>query len=126
MFNSFHALYHLLLHYFSSILVELHYFSSSYTILVAYYSAAEKGKVLFSTIYKPENFGLDMPTKENFLVYLSQFIFLIIKLVPGNVVMAGIYICDNGTIRGNWIYAVTWKHVLLFMLFVYLFVCLSA
>ena len=44
-------------------------------------------KVLFSTIAKPEMFGLGMTTKENFLAYATQFIFLILRLVTGNVVM---------------------------------------
>lgn len=75
MFNSFHDLYHLLLHYFSSILVELHYFSSSYTILVAYYSAAEKGKVLFSTIYKHENLARHANKGEFPRLFMSVYLF---------------------------------------------------
>ena len=50
-------------------------------------------KVLFSRIAKPRIFGLGMTPKENFLDYSTQFIFLIIRLVPGNVVMVAIYMC---------------------------------
>ena len=41
---------------------------------------------MFSTIAKAGMFGLDMAPKENFLAYSNQFIFLIIRLIPGNVV----------------------------------------
>ena len=33
-----------------------------------------------------EMFGLDIALKENFLAYSTQFIFLIIRLVPGVVI----------------------------------------
>ena len=54
------------------------------------YSAVREGKVLFNTIAKPGMFGLGMALKENFLAYPTEFIFLIIRLVPGNVVMVAI------------------------------------
>ena len=42
---------------------------------------------MFSTIAKTGMFGLGMVPKEGFLAYSTQFIFFIISLVPGNVVM---------------------------------------
>ena len=70
-------------------------------------------------------FGLGMVPKECFLAYSTQFIFSIIKLVPGNVVMVPIDISGKSSITGEWIYGITWKHVLAFKFFVYyLFVCL--
>ena len=87
--------------------------------------AVGEGKVLFSTIAEPGMFGLGMVPKEVFLAYSTQFIFLIIRLVPGNVVMVAIDMCGKSPITGEWIYGITWKHVLAFMFFVYyLFVCL--
>ena len=88
-----------------------------------------EGKVLFSTIAKPGMFRLDMVPKEGVLIYSTQFIFLIIRLVPGNVVMVTIDMCGKSLITGEWIYGITWKHVLAFMffvyyLFVYLIICL--
>ena len=87
--------------------------------------AVGEGKILFSTIAKPRIFGLGMVSKEGFLAYLTQFIFLIIRLVPRNVVMVAIDMCGKNPITGEWIYGITWKHVLAFMFFVYyLFVSL--
>ena len=64
--------------------------------------------------------------KEVFLVYSPQFIYLIIRLVPGNVVMVAIDICRKSRITGKWIYGITRKHVSAFMFFVYyLLVCLT-
>ena len=57
-----------------------------------HYSTVREGKVLFITNAKPGMFGLGMGPKETFLVYSTQFIFLIIRIVPGNVVMVAIYI----------------------------------
>ena len=89
------------------------------------YSAVGDGKVLFSTIAKPGMFGLGIVPKEDFFPYSTQFIFLIIRLVPGNVVMVATDMCGKSPITGEWIYGITWKHVLAFMFFVYyLFVCL--
>ena len=88
------------------------------------YLAVGKAKVLFSTIAKPGMFGLDISSKENFLAYSTQFIFLIIRFVPGNVVMVAIVMCAKSPMTGKWIYGITWKHVLHFMYFFYLFICL--
>ena len=66
-----------------------------------------EGKVLFSTIAKPGMFGLDIVSKENFLAYSTQFIFLVIRLVPGNVVMVAIDMCGKSPITGEWIYGIT-------------------
>ena len=79
------------------------------------------GKGLFSTVAKPGMFGLGMVSKENFLAYSTQFISLIIRLVPGNVVMVAIDMCGKSPIMGKWIYGITWKHVLAFTFLVYLF-----
>ena len=38
-------------------------------------------------------FGLGMALKENFLAYSTQFIFLIIRIIPGNAVMVVINKC---------------------------------
>ena len=86
-------------------------------------------KVLFSTIAKPGMFGLDMVPKGGVLIYSTQFIFLIIRLVPGKVVTVTIDMCGKSPITGEWIYGIRWKHVLAFMffvyyLFVYLIICL--
>ena len=43
-------------------------------------------------------FGLGIAPKENFLAYSTQFIFLIIRLVPGNVVMVAIDMCEKSPI----------------------------
>ena len=43
------------------------------------YSAVGEEKALFSTIAKPELFGLGMVLKENFLACSTQLIFLIIR-----------------------------------------------
>ena len=71
------------------------------------YSAVGEGKVLFSTIAKPEMFGLGMAPNESFLRYSTQFIFLIIRLVTGNVAMAAIDVCGKSPITGEWIYGIT-------------------
>ena len=62
---------------------------------------------------------------ENFLAYSVQFIFLIIRLAPWNVVMVAIDMCGKSPITREWVYGITWKHVLPFMFFVYLFIYLS-
>ena len=62
------------------------------------YSAVGKGKILFSKIANPGMFGLGIAPKENFLAYSTQFIFLIIRLVPGNVVMVAIDMCEKSPI----------------------------
>ena len=79
-------------------------------------------KVLFSKIAKPRIFGLGMTSKENFFAYSTQFIFLIIRLVPGNVVMVTIYMCWKNPITGEWIYGIPWNmYYHLCFLFIYLF-----
>ena len=65
------------------------------------------GRVLFSTNAKPGKFGLGMVPKEGFLAYSIQFIFFIIRLVPGNVVMVTIDMCGKSPITGEWIYGIT-------------------
>ena len=69
--------------------------------------AVGEGKVLFSTIVEPGMFGLGMVPKEVFLAYSTQFIFLIIRLVPGNVVMVATDMCGKSSITGEWIYRIT-------------------
>ena len=71
------------------------------------YSAVGQGKVLFTTVAKLGIFGLGIASKENILVYSTQFIFLIIKLVSGNVVMVAIDMCGKSPIMKEWIYGVT-------------------
>ena len=52
-------------------------------------------------------FGLGMAPKENFLAYAIQFILLIIRLVPGNVVMVAINICGKSSIADDQVYGIT-------------------
>ena len=89
------------------------------------YSAAGEGKVLFSRNAKSGMFGLGMVLKENFLAYSTHFIFFTIRLVPGNMIMVTVDMCRKSPITGECIYRITQKHVLPFMFFVYLFICLS-
>ena len=62
---------------------------------------------MFSTIVEPGMFGLGMVPKEVFPDYSTQFIFLIIRLVPGNVVMVATDMCGKSPIMGEWIYGIT-------------------
>ena len=62
---------------------------------------------MFSTIAEPRMFGLGMVPKEVLLAYSTQFTFLIIRLVPGNVVMVAIDMCGKSPITGEWIYGIT-------------------
>ena len=62
---------------------------------------------MFTIIAKPGMFGLGMVPKEVFLAYSTQFIFLIIRLVPGNVVMVTIGMCVKSPIMEEWIYGNT-------------------
>ena len=71
------------------------------------YSAVREGKVLFSRNVKPGMFGLGIAPKETFLAYSTQFVILIIRLVPGNVVMVAIDMCGKSPITGEWIYGIT-------------------
>ena len=41
------------------------------------------------------------------LAYSTQFVFLTIRLVPGNVVMVAIDMCGKSPITGEWIYGIT-------------------
>ena len=53
-------------------------------------------------------FGLSITPKENFLAYLTQFVFLTIgRLVPGNVVTVAIDMCG----KREWIYGITQNHL---------------
>ena len=61
----------------------------------------DEGKVLFSRIAKPGMFGLGMTLKKNFFTYSIQFIFMIIRVVLGNVVMVAIGMCGKGPIPGE-------------------------
>ena len=65
---------------------------------------------MFSTIAKPGMFGLGMVPNEGFVAYSAQFIFLIIRLVSGNVVIVAIDMCGKIPIIGEWIYGITRKH----------------
>ena len=56
---------------------------------------------MFSTTAEPGMVGLGMVPKEVFLAYSTQFIFLIIRLVPGNVVMVAIDMCGKSPITGE-------------------------
>ena len=86
---------------------------------------SKKLSILFFLIAIAGMLGLGMEPNEGFFTYSSQFIFLIMILVPGNMVMVAIDICGKSSTTGEGIYGITWKHVLAFMFFVYyLFVCL--
>ena len=52
-------------------------------------------------------FGLGIAPKETFLAYSARFVFLIIRLVPGNVIMVAIDMCGKNPITGEWIYGIT-------------------
>ena len=78
-----------------------------YIYIVSTYSAVGEGKVLFSRNVKPGMFGLGIAPKETFLAYSTQFVILIIRLVPGNVVMVAIDMCGKSPITGEWIYGIT-------------------
>ena len=75
--------------------------------LESIYSTVGEGNVLFSTIAKPGMFGQGIPPKENFLAYSTQLIVLIIRLVPGNLVMVATDMCGKSPITGEWIYGIT-------------------
>ena len=62
---------------------------------------------MFSEVAKPGVFGLGIEPKQNFLGYSTQFIFLIIRLVPGNVVIAAIDMCGKSPITEESIYGIT-------------------
>ena len=52
-------------------------------------------------------FGLGIAPKEILLAYSTQFVFLPIRLVPGNLVMVIIDMCGKSLIAGEWIYGIT-------------------
>ena len=83
---------------------------------------------MFSNIGKLGIIRLGMSPKENFLAYLTQFIFLIIRLVPGNVIIVAIDMCGKSSIMGEWMYGIRLKLALVFTfllsLFVFLFIFL--
>ena len=56
---------------------------------------------MFSAVAKPGMFGLGMVLKEGFRAYSTQFIFFIIRLVPGNVVMVAIDMWGKAPSRGS-------------------------
>ena len=56
---------------------------------------------MFSRIAKPEMFGLAMAPKENFLAYSTQFIFLITRLVPGNLIWSPLTFAERAPSRGS-------------------------
>ena len=62
---------------------------------------------MFSTIAKPGMFGLGMVPKEGFLAYSTQIMLLIIRPVPGNMVMVATDMCGKSLITGEWIYGIT-------------------
>ena len=51
---------------------------------------------MISRNVKPGVFGLGIEPKEVCLAYSTQFVFLTIRLVPGNVVMVAINMCGSG------------------------------
>ena len=69
-------------------------------------------------------FGLGMMSTDNFLTYSTQFTFLIIKLVTGNVVMVAIDMSERAPSRviKYMTYAKTCVTFYVFSLFIYLFV----
>ena len=56
---------------------------------------------MFSRNVKPGMFGLGIAPKEIFLAYSTQFVFLTIRLVPGNVVMVAIDMWGKNPITGR-------------------------
>ena len=46
--------------------------------------------------------GQAMALKGNFIAYLTNFIFLVVRLLPGNMVMVAIDICGKSPITGEW------------------------
>ena len=66
-----------------------------------------EGKVLFNSNVKPEMSGIGMVPKETSLPYSTQFIFLKIRVAPGNMVMVAIDMCEKSHITGELIYGIT-------------------
>ena len=61
---------------------------------------------MFSTIAKPGMFGLGMVLRQGFLTYSTQFIFLIVRLVLGSMVMVAVDMCGKSPITGEWVYGI--------------------
>ena len=62
---------------------------------------------MFTRNAKPEMFVLGSAPKENILAYSTQFIFLIIRLDHGNVIMVANGMCGKRPITGEQIYGTT-------------------
>ena len=58
-------------------------------------------------------FRLGIASKETFLAYSTHFVFLTIRLVPGNVIMVAINMCGKSPTTEEWINGISWKHVYL-------------
>ena len=58
----------------------------------------KEGKVLFSRNVKPAMFGLAMVPKQIFLACSTQFVFLTIRIAPGNVVIVASDMCRKSPI----------------------------
>ena len=56
-------------------------------------------------------FGLGIVLKEIFIAYSTQFVFLAIRLAPGNVVTVALDMFGKSPITEEWMYGFTWKHV---------------
>ena len=66
---------------------------------------------MFNRIVKSEMFGLGIASKENFVAYSAQFVFLIIRHVPEIMVMVAIDTFKKSPMLGHCIYRITRKHV---------------
>ena len=79
---------------------------------------------MFSTNAKPGMFGLDIALKENFLTYSTEFVLLIIRLVPGNVVMVAINMCGKipmtVELRETMYYLLCFSFIYLLILFTFI------
>ena len=63
-------------------------------------------KMLFSRNIKPGMLGLGIASKKTFLSYSTQFVLLLIRLVPENVVLVTIDMCRISPITSDWIYGI--------------------
>ena len=84
------------------------------------YSFVREGKVFLKRNIKLGMFRLGIAQKEIFLAYSTQFLFSIIRFVPGYVLTFAIDMCEKSPITRDWMYAITWKHVYfnIFVLFI--------
>ena len=64
-------------------------------------------------------FRLGVAPKETFLAYSTHFVFLTIRLVPGNVAMVAMNMCGKSLTTEEWIYGISWKHVYLNISFLF-------